>query len=472
MSAVPLVSLLLLVPPAAPADPVDPAPKPPPVPVVKLAPQATGPAPRALRYHLLPAEAELQPGNGAPLWLRAGQAARDASKRFNYDWIAMPLKDLPKQEIRDCLASYGPALRLAEQAAHRKSCDWDTPPFTLENWDFPIAELQMYRELAQLLSIRARLALSTGDFDTAVQSLRIGLALARHLGEGETVVQSLVSIAIAAVMFGIVEEWMQVPGSPNLYWSLTALPVPFIDVRRAMEVEFDNLGKAVPEFRGIREQPLRDPAQSQAMVARLSKVVGAYTNGGVRDTDIRFAVALLAAKVYPDARQSLLAAGYNTERLDAMSPLQVVLIAWLDENDRFRDDVLKVMSLPPWQAKGILNNVDRGIREMKARYDNPLLTLLFPAIHKVYDARLRLERTVASLRCGEALRLHAAAHDGKAPIRLVDVTGVPMPTDPVTGKGFDGWYTSKDGHGVLEVPGMPSQSPQTGRRFEIGTDHR
>jgi hypothetical protein len=45
---------------------------------------------------------------------------------------------------------------------------------------------------------------------------------------------------------------------------------------------------------------------------------------------------------------------------------------------------------------------------------------------------------------------------------------VPLPVDPLTGKGFDGSYTAKDGHGVLEVPSMQPQAPQLGRRFEIG----
>jgi hypothetical protein len=467
MSAVRFALLLTLLPLSAQGEPMDGEPKEPPVPVVKLAPQASGTAPRALRYRLLPLHSELQPGNAAPMWLRASQAAREVNKKVNLDWLGTPLKDLPKEEIRDCLAHYGPALRIAEQAAHRRTCDWETPPFKPDHWDFPYTELQSCRELAQFLSIRCRLALGEGDFDEAARSLRIGLALARHLGDGDTIIQSLVGIAIAGVMFADIEEWMQIPGSPNLYWALTALPVPFIDVRRAMEVEFDNIAHAVPDFENLRERILRDPAQIEAMVGRLSKLVANYTNDAP-DSEIRFGVAVLVAKTYPDARKSLLAAGYKDERLVAMSPLQVVLISWLDENDRYRDDVLKATSLPPWQAKAVLDNVDRRIKELKARLDNPIVTLLFPAIHKIYDARVRLERTVTSLRCGEALRLYAADHDGKAPARLIDVTAVPLPTDPVTGKGYDSWYKSTDGRGVLDVPSMQPQAPQLGRRFEIG----
>ena len=40
------------------------------------------------------------------------------------------------------------------------------------------------------------------------------------------------------------------------------------------------------------------------------------------------------------------------------------------------------------------------------------------------------------LRCVEAMRLYAAAHDGKLPSKLEEITEVPVPVDPVTGKSF------------------------------------
>ena len=45
-------------------------------------------------------------------------------------------------------------------------------------------------------------------------------------------------------------------------------------------------------------------------------------------------------------------------------------------------------------------------------------------------------RQIALLRHVEALRLHAARHDGKLPARLCDIS-VPLPEDPFTGKPFD-----------------------------------
>jgi hypothetical protein len=54
----------------------------------------------------------------------------------------------------------------------------------------------------------------------------------------------------------------------------------------------------------------------------------------------------------------------------------------------------------------------------------------------MYTASTRIDRRIAALRCVEALRLHAAAHDGKLPASLADVKEVPIPADPMTGKSF------------------------------------
>jgi hypothetical protein len=59
-----------------------------------------------------------------------------------------------------------------------------------------------------------------------------------------------------------------------------------------------------------------------------------------------------------------------------------------------------------------------------------------PAIRNVVEATARLDRHVAALRCVEAIRLHAAAHGGKLPAKLSDITEVPVPVDPATGKSF------------------------------------
>jgi hypothetical protein len=67
---------------------------------------------------------------------------------------------------------------------------------------------------------------------------------------------------------------------------------------------------------------------------------------------------------------------------------------------------------------------------------NGLFADLLPQTIELCRARAQLGRQIALLRHVEALRLHAARHDGELPARLCDIS-VPLPDDPFTGKPFD-----------------------------------
>ncbi|HMF13982.1 MAG TPA: hypothetical protein VKE94_16805, partial [Gemmataceae bacterium] len=110
-------------------------------------------------------------------------------------------------------------------------------------------------------------------------------------------------------------------------------------------------------------------------------------------------------------------------------PLQVIL---LDEKRAYeveRDERIKLLALPLWQ-------IDSGAgREEAARGADGLFADQLPDIVKLRRTQGQLEQQIALLRHVEALRLHAAEHDGKLPAQLAEMT-VPLPADPVTGKPF------------------------------------
>ena len=81
-----------------------------------------------------------------------------------------------------------------------------------------------------------------------------------------------------------------------------------------------------------------------------------------------------------------------------------------------------------------------------------------------------LERALAALRVIEALRMHAAVHDGKLPDKLDDVTEVPIPNDPGTDRPFE---YNRDGDTatlVSLVPGDPV--PNNGLRYRVTIRNR
>src|SRR5207244_2759675 len=88
-----------------------------------------------------------------------------------------------------------------------------------------------------------------------------------------------------------------------------------------------------------------------------------------------------------------------------------------------------------------------------------LFAQYLPAISAAITAELRLDRRVTILRVVEALRMDAAAHDGALPEALNQITDVPVPDDPATGKPFE--YHRAGNSATLSGPqaGLPPPWP-------------
>ncbi len=92
----------------------------------------------------------------------------------------------------------------------------------------------------------------------------------------------------------------------------------------------------------------------------------------------------------------------------------------------------------------------------------PFATLTVPAVNSVKTAEARVEWIYARLRILEALRIYAAAHEGKLPERLEDIAEAPIPRNPFDDKPFD---YHRDGNGaVLDCQDGP---PGLAWRYEI-----
>ena len=122
--------------------------------------------------------------------------------------------------------------------------------------------------------------------------------------------------------------------------------------------------------------------------------------------------------------------GLPEERLRQFPAEQVILLDEKREYEVRRDDVMKLMTVPFWQAEALLEP-----RPRRSRTPTLFADALVPAVKAVRRAQARLDQRIALLRHVEALRLHAAEHDGKLPAKLSEVS-VPLPDDPVTGKPF------------------------------------
>ena len=123
-------------------------------------------------------------------------------------------------------------MELIKQAARCKKCDW---PY----WDDEelSQKLSKFRTIAFYIDLQARVQIAQGQYDKAIDTVKTGFTMAKHLGDSPTLLQGLVGIAISARMFRPLEQFVQEPNTPNLYWALRDLPQPFIDLTEQSEFE-------------------------------------------------------------------------------------------------------------------------------------------------------------------------------------------------------------------------------------------
>jgi hypothetical protein len=174
---------------------------------------------------LLPSAEQTIDGDAFVLYEKAVKSLpKDLDWEKIQDWRKVPLDQLPLSEIDLVLRPFDASLPLLEQAARCRKCDW---PVSYES-DSSV-NLQAFRNLAFLFALKARSQLARGDCEACVRTLGTGLALAKHLNGGPTAIHLLVGVAIGAVIFGEIEQYVQQPGAPSLEAAIRAIPTPLFD---------------------------------------------------------------------------------------------------------------------------------------------------------------------------------------------------------------------------------------------------
>jgi hypothetical protein len=161
---------------------------------------------------------------------------------------------------------------------------------------------------------------------------------------------------------------------------------------------------------------------------------------------------------YSDAKEFLAGKGYSQERIESMPAAQAVLIYQKQEYLEIMDHFFKWFEVPYYQAQPNLEKAEKRFdnhRHTKGIKVN-LFTTLLPAMSRIAFLQARLDRNIALLRTIEAIRMFAADHSGQLPGSLEEITAVPIPADPVTGKDFI--YRRIDARNArLEAPVAPAE---------------
>jgi hypothetical protein len=226
------------------------------------------------KYHLMVNPEDQVEGDAVPLY---EQATKSIPKDFNQEqireWLKLPIEQFPQQQAEETLQKYMEPLKLMVRATRCKECNW--PQWKPGD---QTVNLTGYRKLAFIIELWARLEISSRGYEGAAIALRTGFSMARHLGQGPTIIQGLVGAAVGGLMCREVEKFVQNEGSPNLYHALAGVPRPLIDIEKAIENEKRvGLGSVKNEL--LREQLEKQMASSLARTRLISKRLNNNLNG-------------------------------------------------------------------------------------------------------------------------------------------------------------------------------------------------
>jgi hypothetical protein len=422
----------------------------------------------ALKYRLFPSQAERKEGNAVPIYLRVAHERSDAWKKIirekPSEWNKLPLDKLPLDEVKKFLSNYRYNLRQFELGARRKTAEWN---YTLDAGN-PIGlllpDMQEMRMHAPILVLKARVEIVEGRYADAIRTLETGFAFSRHIAEAPFLISSLVAIAMADQFADCALELAGRPDAPSLYWALTVIPRPLVDLRKSNEFEQTLMELQFPDL-GDLDRP-RPPEEWDAALKRMREEAEGLMKG---DKNIKLpkpgSAATDPASKSPDlaeARKYLAeVVGMKAARIDAMSPAEMLLRAIFHSHREMRDEVFKTSYLPFVQGRHLLAEAHKRLKALPDTEVTLLSRLFLPAIQKVRLAEVRIDRRLALLRTIEALRMHAAANGGKLPDKLDEVTVAPVPIDLGTGRPFEyqregqtATLTSRIPGERLEVAGM------------------
>ena len=435
------------------------------IPLVLHPPAASA---RPLQYPLLPELRDSIPGNAVTHYRQAIKNMKQDAPPFRDwypamdQWMAVSLKDFPREEVGKFIKQCDTTFQEVDAGARSEDCDWElTEQVRKKGIATLLPDVQHMREIASLLQLRIRYEIAEGRFDRATQALQTGFAMSRHVAHAPSLIAALVGVAVSMIVEKRLEEFIQQPGAPDLYWSLTDLPRPFIDLREPMQGERLMAYGTFPGMAAMADD-LNAKAFTPEQVEPLVKLLGEISDeqNGILQVKDKALLALRLAARHEAAKKILIAQGRPKEFVDAMPHVQVGLMVALVQYDEDFDELLKWQGLPFWEARPGMERAEQRLKDTRDDKDAPaipLAKLLLPAVKKVFAARTRIDRQIAALRCVEAIRLYAAAHGGQPPASLDEIKDTPLPPDPMNNKAFD--YRRVGDRAFLGCVTFPSPTP-------------
>jgi hypothetical protein len=398
---------------------------------------------------LYPGYPELTPGNRVQGLLKVFMEQDNFFKLVNSEeWhneLQLPLAEFKAKSKHRAIAGgiaygdkYVKMMGYLDRGARMKSIEWNEY-FELRSDGFYLLlpEVQKMRSLAAVLAMRMRNEIVTGEFYKASVSIQTMFGIAQALEQHPCLIGNLVGLSIANYAINGIEELIQQPGCPNLFWALCELPTPLLSPRMAIGGEKIFLTSQFGRFL-TTDRPLTD-REIESFLNEMDELLKPEDQRGgvssfIKSAKVRFALAVTDESRMRSRRDRLVHNGVNADVVKAMPSMQIAIIDEFERYKVLRDEFFKAYLLPFHQAEPWLKKSDDESKKARTRGDI-IGPALLPAVWQGKLAQARIDQRVAHLRAIEAIRLHAHQNGGKLPATLA-ATGLPLAVDPFNGKNL------------------------------------
>jgi hypothetical protein len=401
-----------------------------------------------MKYRLFPAEYELQKGNAAPLLLRLPWEQTPYFSKvvptFS-DYLDLPLDD-PKLLSKNNVfaASFYRALK---RAAFKRTAEWEYPigeePFAT----IILSDVQGSRDIVgNGLSVWIRQHIARGQLAEAREAILVGLAVSRHYSRTPFLITQFVCAHLDSMLMTRIEELLSQPDCPNLYWALSALPRPLVDLRPSIELEQRFLQMSVPGLDDLDRLQTEEQWTTHALSA-----FDLFSQ--MPDKMAGRPLLAHAAQIARPEMSEWVDGGAN--RVAQMSDAEAALRWFLHAQQEQAEETTALMSLDPQAAIPRLAALQKRMEKFYSKLGVPALQVV-ASTPSSYLVAHGLELRIDALRVVEAIRDYAAHHGGQVPPSLDKIVDSPVPDNPLSGKPFqyeatpDGATLSTQGYQVNE----------------------
>lgn len=444
----------------------------------------------AFQYQLLPPLKERVTGNAVMSYYRClapdslAWFMREKTSERSYAWLELPYEQAARREPQAAIhqkksdddveetvlpltrndLSFMLKLNVLNEidvAARRTHAEWEyLEKLKDSGFNILLPEVQGIRILSSILQIRARLQLMDSNYTASIHHLQSGLAMARHMNETNLVIGTLTGNSIARNMSKVMFEWIQQPGSPNLYWAISDLPRPYFDLRKAFAGDRLAVQNMFINFQLLNERILPLDEVKRLVEDKLKSSMRMFGNQG------EASLTIMIARDYPKAKVWLKDKGWSDQKIESVTATQAALLYAYSRQELVADEFQKVLLLPPKeqlkQAEAISRQLGNSAHELST-----LLGMFYsPSTPQILLSLYDLEREWTLMQCIEAIRHYAAVHDGKLPANWAAIADLSIPHDPFTGEHLG--YEVFNDHAVITLPAIKSQREyRTAKKYKI-----